>query len=128
MSDPGAAAEDSAQKRKRVSACISCYHAKTKCTGEIPCGENITTPRNPRFFIGFWDAERCKKLGRRCEPQLRGPGRPSKESRAKYERAGVDAFIKFARTGDLTGTRRPAPAALAAGDFPADCSVPIYFY
>merc|ERR1711865_139851 len=85
MSDIGAGSEDSAQKRKRVSACISCYHAKTKCTGEIPC-------------------ERCKKLGRRCEPQLRGPGRPSKESRAKYERAGVDAFIKFART-DLT-TRR----------------------
>ena len=105
MSDIGAGSEDSAQKRKRVSACISCYHAKTKCTGEIPCGENITTPRKPpiAIFIGFGDTERCKKLGRRCEPQLRGPGRPSKESRAKYERAGVDAFIKFARTGDLTG-------------------------
>ena len=29
-------------KRKRVSACVSCYQAKTKCTGEIPCGTTLT--------------------------------------------------------------------------------------
>ena len=47
------------------------------------------------------------KLNRQCEPQLRRPGRPSKESKARYERAGIDAFMKFARADDTPG-RNPA--------------------